>query len=144
MGRNQEGQFAAGFSRKDTTQARTSTPVSRRRNCPTDSATDIGMKMSIFGWDSLSVQKELPQQIDRDDKEGVYRKTHQSGSKAISFAQCRDRNETWVPLFEKAFAKAHGDYVSLIGGWFDEGIKDFSGGVTTELLASGILDIDEL
>ncbi|KAF5724940.1 calpain [Fusarium mundagurra] len=65
------------------------------------------------GWDSLSVQRELLQQIDRDDKEGVYRKTHQSGSKAIFFAQCRDRNETSVSLFKEAFAKAYGDYVLL-------------------------------
>ncbi|GKU17013.1 unnamed protein product [Fusarium langsethiae] len=78
-------------------------------------------------WDSPSMQRDLLQQIDREDNENVYRKTYQTGSKALFFAQCRDQNETWVPLFEKAYAKAH----------------DLSGGVTTELLTSDILDIDE-
>ncbi|ENH75330.1 Calpain-D [Fusarium oxysporum f. sp. cubense race 1] len=82
------------------------------------------------------------QQIDCENNENVYRKTFQTGSKALFFAQCRDQNETWVPLFEKAFAKAHGDYASSAGGWIGEGIEDISGGVTTELLASDILDID--
>ncbi|KAG4277403.1 hypothetical protein FPRO04_14107 [Fusarium proliferatum] len=90
-----------------------------------------------------SSTRELLQQIDRDDNESFYRKTYQSGSKALFFAQCRDRNETWVPLFEKVFAKAHSDYASLAVGWIGEGIEDLSGGVTTKLLTSNILDIDE-
>ncbi|OBS15410.1 hypothetical protein FPOA_13748 [Fusarium poae] len=94
-------------------------------------------------WDSPSMQRDLLQQIDREDNEYVYRKTYQTGSKALFFAQCRDQNETWVPLFEKAYAKAHGDHASLAGGWIGEGVEDLSGGVTTELLTSDILDIDE-
>lgn len=94
-------------------------------------------------WDSPSMQRDLLQQIDREDNENVYRKTYQTGSKALFFAQNRDQNETWVPLFEKAYAKAHGDYASLAGGWIGEGVEDLSGGVTTELLTSDILDIDE-
>lgn len=89
------------------------------------------------------MQRDLLQQIDREDVENVYRKTYQTGSKALFFAQCKDQNETWVPLIEKAFAKAHGDYASLSGGWIGEGLEDLSGGVTTELLSSDILDIDE-
>ncbi|KAK1968802.1 calpain family cysteine protease [Colletotrichum sublineola] len=93
-------------------------------------------------WDSPSMQRDLLQQIDREDVERVYRKTYQTGSKALFFAQCKDQNETWVPLLEKAYAKAHGDYASLAGGWIGEGLEDLSGGVTTELLTSDILDID--
>jgi hypothetical protein len=93
-------------------------------------------------WDSPSMQRDLLQQIDREDVERVYRKTYQTGSKALFFAQCKDQNETWVPLIEKAYAKAHGDFASLSGGWIGEGLEDLSGGVTTELLASDILDID--
>ncbi|KAK0622337.1 hypothetical protein B0T14DRAFT_147562 [Immersiella caudata] len=93
-------------------------------------------------WDSPSMQRDLLQQIDREDVERVYRKTYQTGSKALFFAQCKDQNETWVPLIEKAYAKAHGDYASLSGGWIGEGLEDLSGGVTTELLASDILDLD--
>ncbi|TDZ40721.1 Calpain-9 [Colletotrichum trifolii] len=93
-------------------------------------------------WDSPSMQRDLLQQIDREDVERVYRKTYQTGSKALFFAQCKDQNETWVPLLEKAYAKAHGDYASLAGGWIGEGLEDLTGGVTTELLTSDILDTE--
>ncbi|KAK3904182.1 calpain-D [Staphylotrichum tortipilum] len=93
-------------------------------------------------WDSPSMQRDLLQQIDREDVERVYRQTYQTGSKALFFAQCKDQSETWVPLIEKAYAKAHGDYASLSGGWIGEGLEDLSGGVTTELLASDILDLE--
>ncbi|KAI3530403.1 calpain family cysteine protease [Colletotrichum abscissum] len=93
-------------------------------------------------WDLLSMQRCLLEQIDREDVERVYRKTYQTGSKALFFAQCKDQNETWVPLIEKAYAKAHGDFGSLAGGWIGEGLEDLSGGVTTELLTSDILDLE--
>jgi len=88
------------------------------------------------------MQRDLLQQIDREDVERVYRKTYQTGSKALFFAQNKNQNETWVPLIEKAYAKAHGDYASLIGGWIGEGLEDLSGGVTMELLAADILDTE--
>lgn len=93
-------------------------------------------------WDSPSMQRDLLQQIDREDVERVYRKTYQTGSKALFFAQNKDQNETWVPLIEKAYAKAHGDFACLAGGWIGEALEDLSGGVTTELLASDIFDTD--
>ncbi|KAL7953296.1 hypothetical protein V8C34DRAFT_61948 [Trichoderma compactum] len=94
-------------------------------------------------WDSPSMQRDLLQQVNREDAESFYRMTYQTGSQALFFAQCKDQNETWVPLLEKAYAKAHGDYASLSGGWIGEGLEDLSGGVTTELLTSDILDLDE-
>ena len=33
------------------------------------------------------------------------------------FAKCEDKSETWLPLLEKAYAKAHGDYGAIEGGW---------------------------
>jgi hypothetical protein len=88
------------------------------------------------------MQRNLLEQIDRQDVESHYRQTYQTGSRALYFAQCKDQNETWVPLLEKAYAKAHGDYASLDGGWSGEALEDLSGGVTTELLTADILDLD--
>lgn len=42
-----------------------------------------------------------------------YRKEFQSNSRALWFAQSTHPDETWVPILEKAFAKAHGDYGSI-------------------------------
>lgn len=107
------------------------------------SIVDDKLYLKSPGWDSPSMQRDLLQQIDRNEEtETTYRKTYQTGSKALFFAQCKDQNETWVPLLEKAYAKAHGDYASLAGGWIGEGLEDLSGGVTTELLSSDILDLD--
>jgi len=60
----------------------------------------------------------------------------------LYFAQCSDENETWLPLLEKAYAKAHGDFQSIDGGFTGEAIEDLTGGVTTEIYSTDILDKD--
>ncbi|KAI0964919.1 hypothetical protein F4678DRAFT_364547 [Xylaria arbuscula] len=107
------------------------------------SIVDDKLYLTSPNWDSPSMQRDLMNQIDRESPEKDYRKTYQTGSKALFFGQCKNQNETWVALFEKAYAKAHGDFGSLAGGWIGEGLEDLTGGVTTELLASDILDLDE-
>jgi hypothetical protein len=79
----------------------------------------------------------------RTSPEEEYRMVMQTGSRALYFAQCSDPNETWLPLLEKAFAKAHGDYCALESGFVGEGIEDLTGGVTTELFSTDILDKDK-
>jgi len=76
----------------------------------------------------------------RKNPDEEYQKINQTGSRALYFAQCSDPNETWLPLLEKAYAKAHGDYSAIEGGFVGEGLEDLTGGVTTEVFATDILD----
>ncbi|KAL9000704.1 MAG: hypothetical protein Q9169_000740 [Polycauliona sp. 2 TL-2023] len=87
--------------------------------------------------------KRTWEDVRRVDAEEEYRKANQTGSRSLCFAQCADQDETWLPLLEKAFAKAHGDYGSIDGGFTGEAIEDLTGGVTTELLATDILDTEK-
>ncbi|KAJ4175919.1 hypothetical protein NW767_015624 [Fusarium falciforme] len=104
---------------------------------------DDKLYLKSADWNPPNIQRHLLEQISHEGNEDVYRKTYQTGSKALFFAQCRDQNETWVPLIEKAYAKAHGDYASLFGGWMSEGLEDLSGNVATGLQMSNISKMDE-
>lgn len=75
----------------------------------------------------------------RGEKEKKWKKNHQTGSDALHFAKCADPNETWLPLLEKAYAKAHGDYEAIAGGFSGEAIEDLTGGVSTKMKTSRIL-----
>ncbi|KAL2196433.1 hypothetical protein P885DRAFT_37678 [Corynascus similis CBS 632.67] len=90
-----------------------------------------------------NVERYLWEDIERADSEEKYRQTYQSNSEALYFAQCENKNETWLPLLEKAYAKAHGDYAAIEGGWTGEGIEDLTGGITAELFTADILDKEQ-
>ncbi|KAF8597837.1 cysteine proteinase [Ceratobasidium sp. AG-I] len=64
------------------------------------------------------------------------------GGKSLYFAKSKTENETWVPLLEKAYAKLHGDYSSLNGGFESEAIEDMTGGLSTIFHVHDILDTD--
>lgn len=82
--------------------------------------------ISIDGeWVSTIVDDQLyitsPEYLDSDGTvyhgtEHDYIRDFMRGSKALHFAKCHDANETWLPLLEKAYAKAHGDYGAIEGG----------------------------
>ena len=45
---------------------------------------------------------------------------------------------------EKAYAKVHGDYNAIWGGWVGEGVEDLTGGVATEISMEDVLDKNKL
>jgi hypothetical protein len=49
------------------------------------------------------------------------------------FGRCTDLNELWVPLIEKAYAKIHGCYETLISGFIDDALNDMTGLVAEKI-----------
>lgn len=103
---------------------------------------DDKLYLRAADYDESIDERQTWDDINRTDSEEEYRRVWQTGSRALYFAQCVDPNETWLPLLEKAFAKAHGDYSAIEGGFVGEAIEDLTGGVTSEVLSSNILDKD--
>lgn len=87
---------------------------------------------------------------DKDKREGMALKHEeeklfdqlQRGGEALYFSHCKS-NETWLPLIEKAYAKAHGDYASIEGGFASEAIEDLTGGVGVVINPEDIMDKDQ-
>src|SRR3990167_2213959 len=52
----------------------------------------------------------------------------------VLFASSTSANELWVPLLEKAYAKLHGRYQSLISGDIADALVDFTGYVAEKLV----------
>ena len=102
---------------------------------------DDKLYLTVSDYDESADEKFTWEKVfNRQDAEEEYRKAYQTGSRALYFAQCSSENETWLPLLEKAFAKAHGDYSAIEGGYTGEAIEDLTGGVTTELFTTDLLD----
>eukprot|EP00697_Spironema_sp_BW2_P001381 gnl/Spiro4/11844_TR6248_c0_g1_i1.p1 gnl/Spiro4/11844_TR6248_c0_g1~~gnl/Spiro4/11844_TR6248_c0_g1_i1.p1 ORF type:complete len:668 (-),score=152.08 gnl/Spiro4/11844_TR6248_c0_g1_i1:54-1985(-) len=49
------------------------------------------------------------------------------------FGRCKDPNETWVMLLEKAYAKLHKSYEAIIGGSVANALVDLTGGTADKL-----------
>ncbi|CAG9329641.1 unnamed protein product [Blepharisma stoltei] len=59
------------------------------------------------------------------------------GEVKFIFGHCKDNNELWVSLIEKAYAKLHGCYEALNGGLIDDGLVDLTGHVAEKLKIKG-------
>ena len=69
-----------------------------------------------------SVEKEL-YHFEKDK----YNATARLGADSLYFARPVTPGETWVPLVEKAWAKLHGDYASVMYGRTCDAIEDMTG-----------------
>lgn len=106
---------------------------------------DDKLFMRVGDDDDLEVVRDW----DEDEKLGARLKHDkeklkgqlQRGGEALYFSHCKS-NETWLPLIEKAYAKAHGDYFAIEGGFASEGIEDLTGGVGVVLNPEDIMDKD--
>lgn len=78
---------------------------------------DDKLYLRAADYDESIDERPIWDDINRNDTEEEYRKVWQTGSRALYFARCADENETWLPLLEKAYAKAHGDYSAIEGGF---------------------------
>ncbi|KAG3188795.1 hypothetical protein C6341_g2541 [Phytophthora cactorum] len=72
--------------------------------------------MKNFVWHYVLIDDRLP----------VFGFTDKKAGKPY-FARCRNPNELWVSLLEKAYAKLHGSYEALIGGFVDCALNDLTG-----------------
>ncbi|KAF7312318.1 Calpain catalytic domain-containing protein [Mycena indigotica] len=72
-----------------------------------------------------------------------YNDLARKGTKTLYFARSATEGETWVALFEKAYAKLHGDYAALQGGEACEAIEDMTGAVSSLIPCQDILDRDQ-
>ena len=81
-----------------------------------DSFKEYGLYVCVF-YKDCSVKYVVI-----DDRLPIVSKT-----KRLIFSSGRDPNELWVPLIEKAYAKLHGCYRSLIGGYSHYALGDLTG-----------------
>ena len=49
------------------------------------------------------------------------------GVDSLVFSNCDSNACLWVPFLEKAYAKAHGSYMAIHGGWVHEALFDLTG-----------------
>ena len=62
---------------------------------------DDKLYLRVPDYDEAFEERSVWEDINRKDPEEEYRRTHQTGSRALYFASCVEEDETWLPLLEK-------------------------------------------
>ena len=78
---------------------------------------------NIPKWEELRKQEQDLYHGEKD----AYIRSARKGGRSLSFAKLGTEGETWAPLVEKAYAKLHGNYGHLDGGFASEATEDLSG-----------------
>ncbi|KAM3460772.1 hypothetical protein NHJ6243_005568 [Beauveria neobassiana] len=91
-------------------------------------------------YDDFQMDRLTFDELEYRNPQEAYKRMFQTNSNSLYFAKCGHPQETWLPLLEKCYAKAHGDYAAIEGGWTGEGIEDLTGGVASYIFATDILD----
>ncbi|KAI3614142.1 hypothetical protein WG66_010711 [Moniliophthora roreri] len=85
--------------------------------------------------------KASERELYHNDKQ-LYNNSARKNGKGLYFGKSATDEETWVPLIEKAYAKLHGCYYALSGGYSNEGVEDLTGGISTYVAVRDIFDTD--
>ncbi|KAH6916492.1 hypothetical protein BKA70DRAFT_1502774 [Coprinopsis sp. MPI-PUGE-AT-0042] len=105
--------------------------------------------ISVVVDDLLFTRVPKYEQLTRDEKEIYhfdkerYNQTARKSVDALYFSKAGVSGDTWIPLAEKAYAKAHGDYGSVMYGRTCDALEDMTGGVSSLILCKDILNVDE-
>lgn len=84
-------------------------------------------------WQPVLVDAHLPVVVSTKAKEAQHRgaiQVQQSGRLIVPAFCAAPDYQIWAPLVEKAYAKAHGSYQMLSGGFIQEGLQDLTGAPT--------------
>ena len=100
-----------------------------------DLADDKGIEFNLFidgKWTTVFVDNYLPLRNKSTGGTNSNNRGSTSPSKArsdeLTFAYSRPKNDNlWVCFLEKAYAKAHGSYRAISGGWISEALLNLTG-----------------
>ena len=76
-------------------------------------------------WRDVTVDDHLPVQMPKAQGKGGKR-SRAAGAQQLAYSKAK-HNQLWIPLLEKAYAKAHGSYEAIVGGWIREALLDLTG-----------------
>jgi len=77
-------------------------------------------------WREVVVDDYLPTQGHGNRLPDSARREGGAVRGGLAYSKAR-HNQLWVPLLEKAYAKAHGSYDAIVGGWIREAMLDLTG-----------------
>lgn len=88
------------------------------------------------GWRTFELDDYFPVKPAATKADSSRRMAAAADSARVAFSKCAGR-QLWAGLIEKAYARAHGSYRAISGGWVAEALFDLTGCPTETLWLSG-------